>query len=87
VLREKVGNNGFGYDPIFYLPTQGCTSAELAPEVKNTISHRAKALSFSVCCSCELKSQYGHFFTHQGQWIYSESGGSINKLLILLAVL
>jgi inosine/xanthosine triphosphate pyrophosphatase family protein len=39
VLREKVGNNGFGYDPIFYLPTQGCTSAELAPEVKNTISH------------------------------------------------
>jgi XTP/dITP diphosphohydrolase len=45
VLREKVGNNGFGYDPIFYLPTQGCTSAELAPEVKNTISHRAKALT------------------------------------------
>ncbi|SMN13959.1 Nucleoside 5-triphosphatase RdgB (dHAPTP, dITP, XTP-specific) [Bathymodiolus heckerae thiotrophic gill symbiont] len=44
ILREKVGENGFGYDPIFYLPTQGCTSAELAPEIKNTISHRALAL-------------------------------------------
>ncbi len=45
ILREKVGKNGFGYDPIFYLPTYGCTSAELAPEIKNTISHRARALT------------------------------------------
>ncbi|SEH67651.1 nucleoside-triphosphate diphosphatase [Bathymodiolus azoricus thioautotrophic gill symbiont] len=45
ILREKVGKNGFGYDPIFYLPTQSCTSAELSSEVKNTISHRAKALT------------------------------------------
>ncbi|MDC9714252.1 MAG: RdgB/HAM1 family non-canonical purine NTP pyrophosphatase [Gammaproteobacteria bacterium] len=44
ILRKKVGENGFGYDPVFYLPTQGCTSAELAPEIKNKISHRALAL-------------------------------------------
>ncbi|SFV79196.1 Nucleoside 5-triphosphatase RdgB (dHAPTP, dITP, XTP-specific) [hydrothermal vent metagenome] len=45
ILREKVGENGFGYDPIFHVPTHGCASAELAPEVKNTISHRGKALT------------------------------------------
>ena len=44
ILREVVGDNGFGYDPIFYVPTHGCASAELAPEVKNTLSHRALAL-------------------------------------------
>ncbi len=44
ILLEKVGNNGFGYDPVFYLPTHECTAAELAPEIKNTVSHRAKAL-------------------------------------------
>ena len=38
------GENGFGYDPIFYLPEYGCTSAQLAPEQKNEISHRGKAL-------------------------------------------
>ena len=45
ILREKVGWNGFGYDPIFYVPTHGCASAELAPEIKNTISHRGRALA------------------------------------------
>jgi len=45
ILREKVGGNGFGYDPIFYVPTHGCASAELAPEIKNTISHRGRALA------------------------------------------
>ncbi len=41
---EIAGENGFGYDPIFYLPEYGCTSAELSPEQKNEISHRGKAL-------------------------------------------
>ena len=42
--RERHGSNGFGYDPLFYLPDRGCTTAELSPEEKNAISHRAIAL-------------------------------------------
>ncbi|WOO39178.1 XTP/dITP diphosphatase [Anaerocolumna sp. AGMB13020] len=38
------GENGFGYDPIFWVPEYGCTSADLSPEVKNEVSHRGKAL-------------------------------------------
>jgi len=41
---EEKGENGFGYDPIFYVPEYGCTSAELTNEQKNEISHRGKAL-------------------------------------------
>lgn len=41
---EERGENGFGYDPIFYLPEYRCYSGELAPEEKNKISHRGKAL-------------------------------------------
>mgnify|MGYP002511495549 FL=1 len=41
---EPKGENGFGYDPIFYLPEYGCTSAELSEEKKNAISHRGRAL-------------------------------------------
>lgn len=41
---EIAGENGFGYDPIFYLPEYGKTSAEISPEEKNAISHRGKAL-------------------------------------------
>jgi XTP/dITP diphosphohydrolase len=44
ILTESRGENGFGYDPIFYVPTHDCTSAELSPEVKNALSHRGKAL-------------------------------------------
>ena len=44
VGKKKKGENGFGYDPIFYLPEKGCYSAELAPEEKNAVSHRGKAL-------------------------------------------
>ena len=41
---EEKGTNGFGYDPIFYVPEFGCTTSELLPEEKNRISHRGKAL-------------------------------------------
>ena len=41
---EEKGENGFGYDPIFYLPERGCTTAELPPAEKNSISHRGNAL-------------------------------------------
>lgn len=44
ITEEERGSNGFGYDPLLYLPEYGCTSAELAPEEKNRVSHRAKAL-------------------------------------------
>lgn len=42
---EEKGDNGFGYDPIFYVPQFGCTTAELSMEQKNKISHRGKALT------------------------------------------
>lgn len=44
IAHEIIGTNGFGYDPIFYIPEYGCTTAELNPEQKNEISHRGKAL-------------------------------------------
>lgn len=44
IAREPAGDNGFGYDPIVYLPEYGMTSAQLSPEEKNKISHRGKAL-------------------------------------------
>ncbi len=42
--NERRGTGGFGYDPLFYLPERGCTTAELGTEGKNAISHRAQAL-------------------------------------------
>ena len=44
VIAEPHGPNGFGYDPMFYVPTHGCTSAELSPAIKNQLSHRGQAL-------------------------------------------
>jgi XTP/dITP diphosphohydrolase len=43
-ITTPSGTNGFGYDPIFYVPTHRCTSAELTPETKNKLSHRGQAL-------------------------------------------
>ena len=42
---EERGANGFGYDPIFYLPDMSRPTAELSPEEKNAVSHRGKALA------------------------------------------
>ena len=44
LLREARGENGFGYDPIFYYPPMGLSAAEMSPEDKNQVSHRANAL-------------------------------------------
>ncbi len=44
IVSEPRGLSGFGYDPIFYVPSHGCTSAELPADVKNNISHRGQAL-------------------------------------------
>lgn len=44
ILLHTQGANGFGYDPIFWVPELDCSSAELPPEVKNSLSHRGKAL-------------------------------------------
>ncbi len=44
ILYDLAGSNGFGYDPLFFVPTHGCSSAQLDPAEKNRISHRAQAL-------------------------------------------
>ena len=48
VALEPRGGHGFGYDPIFYVPHHGQTMAELAPDVKNRISHRRRALDAAI---------------------------------------
>ena len=49
ILTAPAGNGGFGYDPLFYFPPLGKTFAQLAPEEKNRVSHRAAALEKFVC--------------------------------------
>lgn len=44
ILNKESGENGFGYDSIFYVPSHNCASAELPPEIKNTLSHRFQAI-------------------------------------------
>jgi len=44
IAKQEVGEHGFGYDPLFYVPEENCHSAELDPMLKKRISHRAKAL-------------------------------------------
>ncbi len=48
IIFTPMGQNGFGYDPIFFLPQYGKTAAQISPEEKNRISHRAKALNALV---------------------------------------
>ncbi|MEA9601936.1 RdgB/HAM1 family non-canonical purine NTP pyrophosphatase [Polynucleobacter sp. MG-28-Ekke-A2] len=54
IIDHASGNNGFGYDPHFFLPEQQCTAAELEPEKKNSISHRGQALRELIA---QLKSR------------------------------
>lgn len=44
LLEAPRGHGGFGYDPLFFVPTHNCSAAELPPEIKNQISHRAQAI-------------------------------------------
>lgn len=44
ILHHAVGDNGFGYDPVFWVEEYQCSSAQLAPELKNALSHRGQAL-------------------------------------------
>jgi XTP/dITP diphosphohydrolase len=44
IASHEQGENGFGYDPIFYVPTYDCSSAQLCPDKKNSLSHRGQAL-------------------------------------------
>jgi len=44
ILTEPQGDSGFGYDPVFYVPTHKCSSAQLSAEEKNKLSHRGQAL-------------------------------------------
>ncbi len=44
ILTQPIGSNGFGYDPVFFVPDYQCASAELSPEIKNSLSHRGIAL-------------------------------------------
>ena len=48
IMFEPRGKSGFGYDPVFFVPSHDCTSAELASEVKNQLSHRGQALRHLV---------------------------------------
>ncbi len=53
ILHDLSGPNGFGYDPLFFVPTHGCSSAELDPAEKNRISHRAQALKILITSLAE----------------------------------
>lgn len=44
ILQQRSGDNGFGYDPVFFVPSEDCAAAELPPAVKNRLSHRGQAL-------------------------------------------
>ena len=52
IAEEMKGENGFGYDPFFYVPEFGCTTAQMSPEQKNEISHRGNALR-GICKKIE----------------------------------
>ena len=56
IMTKQQGENGFGYDPIFWVKEQNCSSAQLSPEQKNMLSHRGKALKLLFA---QLQNQIG----------------------------
>jgi len=58
ILFESVGDNGFGYDPVFYVPEEACSAAQLDSEVKNRLSHRGQALRKLISALQNLPSGY-----------------------------
>lgn len=56
IAKERMGNNGFGYDPLFFIPNRNSTVAQLPPQIKNLMSHRAKAMAKMLRL---LKKEYG----------------------------
>tara|TARA_B110000091_G_C13744595_1_gene444936 strand:+ start:723 stop:1367 length:645 start_codon:yes stop_codon:yes gene_type:complete len=56
IATEQQGENGFGYDPVFWVKEQNCSSAQLSPEHKNVLSHRGKALKLMLA---QLQNQIG----------------------------
>jgi XTP/dITP diphosphohydrolase len=71
IAFKPQGDTGFGYDPVFWVPEYGATMAQLGPEIKNTISHRARALAaFKKLLRSWLKEQEtggsGSFMTNLG---------------------
>ncbi|MGS2720716.1 XTP/dITP diphosphatase [Paraglaciecola aestuariivivens] len=48
ITTQQLGDNGFGYDPVFWLPEQNCSSAQLTAQEKNQLSHRGKALKLML---------------------------------------
>jgi len=65
ITREQYGTNGFGYDPVFYLPDLQCTSAQLTAQQKNAISHRGQALA--ELCRLLPQSTYAQRQSLEGQ--------------------
>jgi XTP/dITP diphosphohydrolase len=59
IAFEPAGAGGFGYDPIFYLPEHGCTMAQLRPETKNRVSHRALAVQAALPLLRQLAAPQG----------------------------
>jgi len=59
IMKQEAGENGFGYDPLFWVPQYACSSAQLEPQQKNKISHRAKALQ-------QLYDKLRHLYSHSG---------------------
>lgn len=55
ITRTPRGDNGFGYDPVFLVPERDCTSAELAPAEKNSLSHRGQALRALIAAIREAR--------------------------------